>query len=50
MASNHATNRKIHKEWERIYVKIAALLESHTDEQDAVRPQAGVRTECWPIR
>jgi hypothetical protein len=31
--SNHAKDRKLHKEWERIYVKIAAILESHTDEE-----------------
>ncbi len=30
--SNHATDRKLHKEWEGIYVKIAALLEAYTDE------------------
>jgi hypothetical protein len=30
--SNHAKDRKLHKEWERIYAKIAAILESHTDE------------------
>lgn len=32
--SNHASDRKLHKEWDSIYVKIAALLESHTDGQD----------------
>lgn len=32
--SNHAKDRKLHKEWEAIYVKIAALLESYTDGQD----------------
>lgn len=31
--SNHAKDRKLRKEWERIYVKIAAILESHTDEE-----------------
>jgi hypothetical protein len=31
--SNHAKNRKLHKEWEGIYIKIAAILESYTDEQ-----------------
>lgn len=31
--SNHAKNRKLHKEWEGIYVKIAAILESYTDEE-----------------
>jgi hypothetical protein len=30
--SNHATDRKLRKEWERICVKIAAILESYTDE------------------
>jgi hypothetical protein len=32
--SNHAKHRKLQKEWEAIYVKIAALLESCTDDQD----------------
>jgi hypothetical protein len=32
--SNHSKDRKLHKESERIYVKIAALLESHTDEKE----------------
>jgi hypothetical protein len=32
--SNHAKNRKLRKEWEAIYVKIAALLESYTEGQD----------------
>ncbi|MCL5742562.1 MAG: plasmid pRiA4b ORF-3 family protein [Acidobacteria bacterium] len=31
--SNHAKNRKLHKEWEGIFVKIAAILESYTDEE-----------------
>lgn len=30
--SNHAKDRKLHKEWERIYLKIAAIMESYTDE------------------
>ncbi|GEM_PF-6916991 len=29
--SNHAKDRKLHREWERIYVKIAAILEAYTD-------------------
>ena len=32
--SNHATDRKLHKEWESIYVKIAAILESYTDGEE----------------
>jgi hypothetical protein len=32
--SNHAEDRKLHKEWQAIYVKIAALLESYTDGQE----------------
>jgi len=32
--SNHAKDRKLRKEWEALYVKIAALLESYTDGQD----------------
>jgi hypothetical protein len=31
--SNHASDSKLHKEWERIYVKIAAILECYTDAQ-----------------
>jgi hypothetical protein len=31
--SNHAKTRTLHKEWEGIYVKIAAILESYTDEE-----------------
>lgn len=31
--SNHAKDRKLHKEWEGIYIKIAAILESYTDEE-----------------
>jgi hypothetical protein len=30
--SNHAQNRKLHKEWQSIFAKIAAILESYTDE------------------
>ncbi len=32
--SNHATDRGLHKEWESIYVKIAAILESYTDGEE----------------
>ncbi|MCZ2149651.1 MAG: plasmid pRiA4b ORF-3 family protein [Bryobacterales bacterium] len=32
--SNHAKDPKLHKLWEAIYVKIAALLESYTDGQE----------------
>ena len=31
--SNHAKKRKIYNQWDRIYVKIAAILESYTDGQ-----------------
>jgi len=29
---NHAKNRKLRKEWDQIFIKIAAILESYTDE------------------
>jgi len=32
--ANHAKERKLRKEWDAIYVKIAALLESYTDGQE----------------
>ena len=35
--SNHATDRGLHKEWESIYVKIAAILESYTDGEEQAR-------------
>jgi hypothetical protein len=35
--SNHATDRGLHKEWETIYVKIAAILESYTDREKYAR-------------
>ncbi len=34
LESNHAKDRKLYKEWEAIYVKIAALLESYPDGQE----------------
>ena len=32
--SKHAMDRKLHKEWEAIYVRIAVILESYTDEEE----------------
>jgi hypothetical protein len=32
--SNHATHRGLHKEWESLYVKIAAILEFYTDGEE----------------
>ena len=32
--NNHATDSKLNKEWESIYVKIAAILESYTDGEE----------------
>ena len=30
--SNHATDKRLHKEWEAIYVRIAAILESYSEQ------------------
>jgi hypothetical protein len=32
--ANHAKNRKLQKEWDRLYARLAAVLESYTDEDD----------------
>jgi len=32
--ANHAKHKKLQKEWDRLYARIAAVLESYTDEDD----------------
>ncbi len=32
--ANHAKDKKVQKEWDRLYARIAAVLESYTDEDD----------------
>jgi hypothetical protein len=32
--ANHAEDRKLRKEWDRLYAKIAAILETHTDDEE----------------
>ena len=32
--ANHAKDKKLQKEWDRLYARMAALLESYRDEKD----------------
>jgi hypothetical protein len=32
--ANHAKDKKLRKEWDRLYARLAAVLESYTDEDD----------------
>jgi len=32
--ANHAKDKKLQKEWDRLYARMAAVLESYTDEND----------------
>ncbi len=32
--ANHARDKKLQKEWDRLYARMAAVLESYTDEND----------------
>ncbi len=38
--SNHATRHSLHKEWQTLYVKIAAILECDTDGEECRGPRA----------